>query len=108
MKSKEETLALLIELGLTKDEVAAKLVSLGIQGDQKERIAHYLVDSGIEVEDIIATTGSPHFRAGFLPGTLLINNYWYPLNLYPQLVGVHNFISDFDFNKPLQYEVEPK
>jgi hypothetical protein len=97
MKSKAEILSLLMALGSTADEVAAKLVSLGIKGDRNEcrtcPIAQYLVSNGLEAYSEMKGEGAR--THGLLFG-VEASGYWWPLATHPQLTGVSNFILDFD------------
>jgi hypothetical protein len=95
MKSKEEVLALLLALGSTEEEIAAKLVSLGIRGDPKKYntcpIAQYLISNGVEAG--IGVGIGIKAGAGVVVGH---NIHWYSLIDYPQLAVIFNFIWAFD------------
>ena len=91
IKSKEEVLALLVELGSSADEIAAKLQSLGIRGNKGNcrscPIAQYLVANGVEVGFGVGVGVGVGVAAG---------SYYYSISYYPQLLGVHSFILGFD------------
>jgi hypothetical protein len=105
MKSKEEVLNLLVDLGSTEDKVANKLVSLGIKGDRKKcntcPIAQYLVSKGIDGRD--GNENGDEIKIG-----IGIGSYWYSLATYPQITGIYNFIRAFDRGEYPQCEAEPK
>jgi hypothetical protein len=94
MKTKAEILALLVDLGSTADEVAAKLISFGIKGEREKcstcPVAQYLFSKGV-----VAKINDPTWFG--LGGVGIgVDSYWYPLATYPQLTGVFNFIRAFD------------
>jgi hypothetical protein len=110
VKSKEEILALLIELGSTADEVATKLVSLKIKGHRYKcktcPLAQYLIKNGVDyLERLYKLWGGIEGIAVESSGE---DAYLYSLDAYPKLTGVHNFISSFDFGEYPQCETEPK
>jgi hypothetical protein len=92
-KTKEEVLALLVSLGTTSQEVADKLLSLGIRGDRNKcktcPIAQYLVAYGV-----VTWSG-----LGIAIGPTPWNTYWYNIREYPQLKGILAFIEHFDEGK---------
>jgi hypothetical protein len=105
MKTKEEVLALLVALGSTAQEVADKLVSLGIKGERKKcrtcPIAQYLISNGVPAAFANSVGGwfvvGVEVEVGFY--------YWYPLSTY-QIAGVQDFVLAFDRGEYPQCEKE--
>lgn len=93
MKTKEEIIALLVDLGITSAEVAGSLEVLEITGHKlvcKEcPIANYLIAN--EVELVKGVGAMPGKR-----GWLWVDGELWLVSEHPELQGVIDFISDFD------------
>jgi hypothetical protein len=107
MKTKEEVLALLVALGTTAEEVANKLVSLGIKGNRERcrtcPIAQYLISNGVASWVVLADGAGGGVALGDVGGE--VSYYRYPLSTYP-LASVRDFILAFDRGEYPQCEKE--
>jgi hypothetical protein len=106
MKTQEEVLALLIALGTTTQEVAEKLVSLGIRGNKGMctscPIARYLIANEVEVRRVANRDVDEAVEVRVGVG---VSSYWYYIRDYPQLQGVRDFILAFDGGDYPQCEI---
>jgi hypothetical protein len=107
MKTKEEVLALLVDLGADEKAVVNKLLAMGIKGDRKKcrtcPIAQYLIRNG--VEDVVAG-GAGGAAGGGVGVGVGVEYYWFPLRDYPQVKPVRDFILAFDKGDYPQLEGE--
>jgi hypothetical protein len=98
-KSKEEVLDLLVALGATRQEVADKLLSLGIRGNRDAcvscPIAQYLIANGVALG--YGGVGYGLGRIGISVSLDVV--HLYPIRKYPQLLGIRGFILAFDYGE---------